>query len=695
MRLALSPVNTITDLYVDIETYSNVNLKKQGLYKYVQAPSFEVLLFAYSINKEPAVCIDLTIEKLPIWLEAAMVNPNIQKHAFNAAFENYCLSKYFKVDPMLYIEQWRCTMLHSLYCGLPAKLDLVGKALELDEDKQKMKSGTSLITKFCTPASPTKRNPERTRIYPKDDPAKWELFKKYNRTDVDSEVAIEIRLSSWPVPDTLQKQWVRDMRINMRGVKVDAKLAKAAKRMYAEVKDKLIQELNKITRIINSDNATAFRAWCIHEILSIEGQDFSHLLPNLQKDTIKSLLKTKEIDIKSDKYNRLRTAINLYQESHLTSIAKYDSMLEHMSEDGFVRGMAQFYGAGRTGRWAGRGVQLQNMPRTDIVAPEYARELVKQGNIEALELIYGSPAKVLSMLVRTAFIPDEGMIFNDADYHAIEAVVAAWIAKEEWRLEVFRTHGKIYEASASQMFGIELGLIKKGFDEYRYRARGKVAELALGYGGAVNAILAMPGGDEIPVEELPGLVKAWRKANPNIVATWWALGDAAIETIKYGKETEVCGIRMRRESSPDNPVDYFLTVQLYNGRKLFYYRPFIAPKTINTVKGPMTKDSIFFYGVNQVTNKWGVIDTYGPKLFENIVQAVARDLLAECFIDRAENAGMLVRFSVHDEAITEVPIAQAKEKQEELKQIIVVPPWWASTMPITADGWVKEFYTKD
>ena len=615
-------------LSIDLETYSDVNLKKAGLYRYVQSPAFEILLFAYSFDGAPTQVIDMAQgEKIPLELIHALTDPQCLKHAYNAAFEWYCLSKY--MGAQLPPSQWRDTMLHGLYAGYTAGLDATGRALGIPEDKQKLTTGKALIRYFCVPCKPTKANGGRTRNYPHHDPEKWALFKTYNGQDVVAEMEIERRLSVFPVPDFVQKQWETDLLINARGVAVDMDFCEGALELGETIRAQLTDEAVQLSGLQNPNSVKQLARWLSAET----GDDIT----TLRKETIKELLGR-------DNADHVQRMLEIRQELGKTSTKKYDAIEAAVCDDGRVRGLLQFYGANRTGRWAGRLVQVQNLPRTYTEPLEFARELVKGRKLDALRTVYGSPNDTLSQLIRTAFVAAPGNVLIDADFSAIEARVISWLADEEWRLEVFRTHGKIYEASASQMFGVPLERIKKGNPEYSLRQRGKVAELALGYQGGVPAMRQMDTGKllaDLPDEEIKDIVDKWRNTNPKIRNLWYSFNDAAIRVIQNGGSLRVRCCTFARECDCIRGTTC-MTISLPSGRKLYYVEPSVGE---NRWGGP----SITYMGVND-KNKWGRIETYGGKLVENVVQAIARDCLAQA-IERLEAAGLPVVFHIHDEVV--------------------------------------------
>lgn len=660
-------------LSIDLETYSDVNLKKAGLYRYVQSPAFEILLFAYSFDGAPTQVIDMAQgEKIPLEVTHALTDPQCLKHAYNAAFEWYCLSKY--MGAQLPPSQWRDTMLHGLYAGYTAGLDATGRALGIPEDKQKLATGKALIRYFCVPCKPTKSNGGRTRNYPHHDPEKWELFKTYNGQDVVAEMEIERRLSVFPVPDFVQKQWETDLLINARGVAVDMDFCEGALELGETIRAQLTDEAVQLSGLQNPNSVKQLARWLSAET----GDDIT----SLRKETIKELLGR-------DNADHVQRMLEIRQELGKTSTKKYDAIEAAVCDDGRVRGLLQFYGANRTGRWAGRLVQVQNLPRTYTEPLEFARELVKGRKLDALRTVYGSPNDTLSQLIRTAFVAAPGNVLIDADFSAIEARVISWLADEEWRLEVFRTHGKIYEASASQMFGVPLERIKKGNPEYSLRQRGKVAELALGYQGGVPAMRQMDTGKllaDLPDEEIKDIVDKWRNTNPKIRNLWYSFNDAAIRVIQNGGSLRVRCCTFTRECDCIRGTTC-MTILLPSGRKLYYVQPSVGE---NRWGGP----SITYMGVND-KNKWGRIETYGGKLVENVVQAIARDCLAQA-IEHLEAAGLPVVFHIHDEVVIDTAAFDTNDAMlDKVVKIMSTPIPWAEGLPLGADGWVGAFFKKD
>ena len=661
-------------LNIDLETYSSVDIKKAGAQAYIRSPDFEILLFGYSIDGAEPVVIDLACgEKIPFYVIEAIYSPEYTKHAYNAPFEWGCLSKYFgfKLPP----SQWRDTMLHGLYCGYTAGLGPTGRALGLPEDKQKSNTGKALIRYFCSPCKPTKTNGFRTRNLPHHDPERWRLFKEYNKQDVVAEMEIGDKLSVFPVPDFIQKQWETDLLINDRGVAVDMEFVHGALELGETVSNSLKDEAIQLTGLYNPNSVKQLAQWLESET----GEE----VVNLRKETVAQLLGR---DSNSDTVSRM---LAIRQELGKTSTKKYNAIQTCVCPDGRVRGLLQYYGANRTGRWAGRLVQVQNLPRTYTEPLDLARQLVKSRNLDGIKVVYGNVNDTLSQLIRTALVAPEGHVLIDADFSAIEARVISWLADQEWRLEVFRTHGKIYEASASQMFGVPLERIKKGNPEYELRQRGKVAELALGYQGSVSAMRAMDTGhqlDNLSDDEVKDIVNRWRDTNPKIRDLWYAFDSAAIEVIQNGGSVSVRGCTLAREYDyKQNRI--CLSIQLPSGRKLFYVDPAIGE---NRWGNP----SITYMGLND-KNKWGRIETYGGKLVENCVQAIARDCLAQA-IEHLEEAGFPVVFHVHDEVVIDIaPYADHDTMLKTVVQIMAQPIPWAQGLPLGAEGWVGTFFKKD
>jgi len=648
-------------LAIDVETYCELDIRKVGAYKYCEHPSFEILLFAYAFNNEPVEIIDFAQgEKIPCNVFYALDDSNYIKTAFNANFERNAIHNHWPIycSP----EQWQCTMIKALTLGLPGSLDMVGKALHFEEDKQKMKEGKALIQYFCKPCKPTKSNGGRTRNLPEHAPEKWELFKKYNKQDVEVERTIRNKLNRYKTTDIEQKLWALDQNINDRGVGTDLQLIENAIKCDADYNQRLMKEATELTGLNNPNSPTQIKKWI--------GQRVGHEVKSLTKDSIPTLIEESEDE-------KVKKILELRQLMAKTSIKKYETMQRARCGDGRVRGLLQFYGANRTGRWAGRLVQVQNLPQNHLPDLDDARTFIRTGKFDEVEFLYDSIPDTLSQLIRTAFIPKEGNRFIVADFSAIEARVIAWYAGEKWRLEVFRTHGKIYEASASQMFKVPIESIHKGDP---LRQKGKIAELALGYGGGIGALSSMDKKKDIPVEELPGLVRNWRNANPHITKFWWDCDKAAKKAIRE-KTTVNLQYGLKFIYNPG-----VLFIQLPSKRKLAYLRPKIEPH--ETFSG----DKITYEGMEQTSKQWKRIDTYGPKLVENIVQATARDCLGITMM-RVEKKGYPVVMHVHDELIMDVP--KDKGTVEDVCAIFAEPIEWAPGLPLKADGYECEYYKKD
>ncbi len=658
-------------LSIDIETFSSEPIQKTGLYKYVQSPDFQVLLLAYSMDNEPVKMLDLTQTsgRVPDWLFAALLNADIIKHAYNAAFEWYCLSKHFGME--LPIEQWRCTRVHGLYCGYPGALGKVAAVMGLPEDKQKDKNGAALIRYFCVPCEPTQSNGGRTRNLPHHAPDRWLLFQKYCCQDVVTEMEIERRLSPWPVPDAVQAQWVADMKISTRGVMLDMALIDGALSIDSRYTGDLTREAKELTGLENPNSRAQLLDWLQKQGLEI---------PDLRAQTIADTLE--DPDLLPD----VRRVLEIRQGTSKTSVKKFDAMKLTVCTDGKVRGLLQFYGANRTGRWSGQNIQPQNLPRTyiDKSLLPMTRQLAKDEDGEALQMLYGSAASTLSQLIRTAFIPSPGNLFVDADFSAIEARVIAWLSGEQWRLDVFRSHGKIYEASAAAMFGVPIDTIAKGKENYALRAKGKIAELALGYGGSTGALINMGAlRMGLSEDELPDIVGRWRGANQRIRQLWYALEGAALDTLRTGRQNAAGHCVFSLEG--DRQGQLFLTILLPSERKLFYTQPFLT-------KNKFDRESIGYWGLNQSTKRWEKQETYSGKLTENITQAIARDCLAENLL-KLEAAGYPVVFHIHDEVVIDIPKDHAN--LDAVTQIMSQPIPWAPDLPLAADGWIGEYFTKD
>ena len=668
-------------LSIDLETYSTVSIGAAGSYRYILDPSFEILLFAYSLDGMPVEVIDVASgQVIPLWLKNALKNPLYIKHAYDAAFEWFALSKYLGWLPP---DQWRDTMLHALYCGYPASLDAAGRAMGLPEDKKKLTTGKALIRYFCVPCKPSNANGNRTRNLPRHDPAKWALFKEYNGQDVVTEMEIDRRLSAFPVPAFVQKQWETDLMMNARGVAADMEMVSGALVIGATVKSQLMAEARQLSGLDNPNSIKQLARWLT------EATDSDAEITSVTKETVATMLKQPQPA-------NVQRMLEIRQELGKTSTKKYDALETCIADDGRVRGLLQFYGANRTGRWAGRLVQVQNLPRTYTHPLPPARQLVKDRNIDGLRLMYGSINDTLSQLIRTAFVATPGNVLIDADFSAIEARVISWLAGQEWRLEVFRTHGKIYEASASQMFHVPIEKIKKGNPEYALRQRGKVAELALGYQGGVSAMRRTDTGhnlDDLSDDEVKGIVDRWRETNSMIRDLWNIVDSAAVTVITNGgaqtirSETTDAVITLACELDVITGTRY-MTILLPSGRKLYYPSPEIG---VNRWGNP----SVSYMGQNQTTKRWERVETYGGKLVENIVQAIARDCLAIA-IENLEAQGLHVVFHIHDEVVIDTPAWADEDKMlDTVTKIMTKPIPWAQMLPLNADGWVDKFFKKD
>lgn len=654
------------DISIDIETKSSVDIKDAGMYKYADSKDFEILLFAYKVGNGPTKIVDLYQgEDIPDYIIDALKSPDFIKHAYNAAFEWYCLNRAGYETPL---QQWRCTMAHGLYCGYTAGLEATGNAIGLPQEKKKLAIGKSLIRYFCTPCNPTKSNGGREWNLPKHAPDKWELFKKYCAQDVETEWEIGNRLKFYPMPDSEIDLWQMDVRMNAYGVRVDKELIEGALFIDACSNTQLAEEASVLTGLSNPNSTQQLLGWFRDQGLE---------LANMQKETITETL-GKELP------GKVKRVLEIRQQLGKTSIKKYTAMEEAKGADCRVRGLTQYYGANRTGRWAGRLVQMQNLPRNYLGTLDSARKLVKSKNYEGLKLIYGNVSDTLSQLIRTAFIPSQGNKFVVADFSAIEARVIAWLAGEQWVNEVFATHGKIYEATASQMFGVPVEKIVKGNPEYELRQKGKVATLALGYQGGTGALIQMGALNMgLSEEELPDIVDRWRKANPRIKDLWYGVEQAALTAMQTSEPQAIKGLIFRFEGE----VIYrqsFLTVQLPSGRKLFYPKPFLGENQFG-------RQAIHYYHVEQSTKKWALTSTYGGKMTENIVQAIARDCLAET-LKRIEEKGLQVVFHVHDEVIIDSPL---EVSVDEICDLMAKPIDWAPGLVLKGAGFESQYYKKD
>ena len=643
------------NLEIDIETFSSANLGKSGVYRYSESPDFEVLLFGYSADGGDVKVIDLASgEKLPEEIREALTDPSVTKWAFNSQFERVCLSRFLGMPTGEYLdpEQWKCSMVWSAYMGLPLSLEGVGAVLGLE--KQKLAEGKDLIRYFCVPCPATKTNVGRTRNRASDSPDKWERFKAYNIRDVETEMQIQARLQKFPVPDETWEEFHMDQEINDRGILVDMPFVEQAIAIDTVSRESLTKEMKELTALDNPNSVIQMKGWLADNGLETD---------TLGRKTVAALMKDTEGDV--------NTALSLRLQLAKSSVRKYQAMQNAVCSDDRARGMFQFYGANRTGRFAGRLVQLQNLPQNHMEDLAEARALVRSGYYEDLSMLYDDIPDTLSQLIRTAFIPAEGKTFIVADFSAIEARVIAWFAGEEWRSEVFKNGGDIYCASASQMFGVPV--VKHGVNGH-LRQKGKVAELALGYGGSVGALKAMGALDMgLTEEELPDLVSAWRQSNPNIVRFWWDVDNAVKKAVKARQVQNTHGVRIYYKSG-------ILFIRLPSGRELAYVKPLIG-------KNRFGGESVTYEGVGG-TKKWERLESYGPKFVENIVQATSRDILMHSM--RTLRSYRIVAH-VHDEVIIETDKDMSLETVCE--QMAIVPSW-AEGLFLRADGYACNFYMK-
>lgn len=643
-------------LSIDIETYSDVQLPKTGVYRYCESDNFEILLFAYSVDSQPVQVIDLACgETIPEEIIAALEDDAVIKWAFNAAFERICLSRFLGYPTGTYLspESWRCSMIWAATMGLPLSLEGVGAVLGLE--KQKLTEGKDLIKYFCQPCAATKSNGGRTRNRPFHAPDKWEAFKRYNIRDVETETCIQHKLRKFPVPDEVWEEYHIDQEINDRGVRLDMELVQQAIAMDTRSREELTAAMKDMTALENPNSVQQMKQW-----LSDNGIETD----SLDKKAVAELLK--------DAPDNLADVLTLRQQLAKSSVRKYQAMEKTVCSDGRARGMFQFYGANRTGRFSGRNIQLQNLPQNHLPDLSEARSLVRSGDFDGVELLYEDVPDTLSQLIRTAFIPRENALFYVADFSAIEARVIAWFAGESWRQRVFEKGGDIYCASASQMFKVPVE--KHGINGH-LRQKGKIAELALGYGGSVGALKAMGALDMgLSEDELPALVDAWRQANPRIVEFWWAVDRAVMEAVKYKHTTTDYGLTFSCKSG-------MLFITLPSGRKLAYVKPKIGT---NKFGG----SCITYEGVGS-TKKWERLDSYGPKFVENIVQATARDIL--CYAMKTLRCCSIV-MHIHDELVIE---ADPKVSLEAICEQMSRTPSWAKGLLLRADGYTTPFYKKD
>ncbi len=701
------------DMFIDIETFSDVDIGKAGLYKYAQSPAFDVLLIAWAMDNGPVQIVDLLQDP---GVEGASANflrlqefwhdfydPGTIHHAYNAAFEHYCLNTWLERigRATLPLSAWRCTMAHGLYCGYTAGLAATGEAMGLPQDKRKLGIGSALIRKFCVPQKPNKSHPEPWRLVPCDEPKKWELFKTYCQQDVETEREIERRLSRWPMPKREQRLWELTTETNIEGVGVDTDLVRAAIRLGQQEQSALVREARELSGLDNPKSVRQLMKWLNEEL-------DDHEITDLRKTTVAELLSA---GVDNEKAARM---LELRQLMSKTSTKKYDALEAAVCADGRVRGMMFYYGANRTGRWAGRIVQPQNLPQNHLDSLSFARDRAKAWDAEMLRVAFGSVPDTLSQLIRTAFIPRPGKLYAVADYSAIEARVVAWLAGEGWVLDAFNAGKDIYCATASQMFGVP---VEKHGQNAHLRQRGKVATLALGYGGGESALVAMGAiRMGIPEEDLPEIKTRWRRANPAICRLWRTMEDAAMAVMHTGASRSVpikvydperareneqrmsagygaftdyfntgAELRLRRETDPGTGQD-FLTIELPTGRRLFYAHPFLSP-----AKNFPDRESLHYYSVDQTTKKWSATDTWGGKLVENVTQAVARDCLAETLL-RLREKGLTAVFHVHDEVIVEV---DREDQLSTVLEVMAAPLSWAPGLPLKGAGFICEYYQKD
>lgn len=639
---------------IDIETYSSTNLNQTGVYRYADSDDFELLLFGYATDFGPVKVVDLTQgEKIPPQIIEALDNPNIIKSAFNAQFERVCLSRY--VGHRLKPAGWHCSRVWSATLGLPLSLRDVGSMLGLP--RQKITAGKELVRYFCTPCKPTKANQNRTRNFPYHAPDKWQQFKQYNQRDVEVEMEITQKLERFPVPQNEWENYWMDQNINDRGIRIDQQLVNNAIKCQNVFHDQYLQTAKKLTGLANPNSPLQLKDWLHQQGIKTD---------SLSKASVAQLLQTTT--------GTVHQVLALRQLLSKSSIKKYQAMQKAMCQDGRAHGLLQFYGANRTGRWAGRLVQVQNLPRNSMPDLEEARELIKQGNVPALAMLYDSVPDVLSQLIRTAFIPSKNHHFYVADFSAVEVRVVAWLSNEKWLQESFAKNEDIYCASASQMFGVPV--VKHGING-ELRQKGKIAELALGYGGSIGALKAM-GATNLGLtdDELPPLVQMWRNASPHIVQFWWDVDKAAKECIKTHLPQTTHGMKFIYRSG-------CMFLRLRSGRYLCYPQPKIGINRFGS-------ESITFMGNNTV-KKWDRIETYGAKLVENIVQATSRDLLAGA-MRRLETAGNPVVMHIHDEAVIDAPTDRSLDT---IVKIMTEVPDWADGLILNAAGFVGGFYKKD
>jgi DNA polymerase len=655
------------NLFIDVETYSSVDIKESGAYKYIESPDFEILIIGYALDDGPVKIVDLAQgEEMPEEFEEALLDPDCVKVAHNAVFERLSFKRIGYNVPA---EQWYCTSVKAAYCGLPLSLDEVSKALNLTD--KKLDTGKALIKYFSCPCKATRVNGMRTRNYPEHAPEKWEMYKEYNKYDVLAEREIFKRLEAYIIPDIERKMYVLDQNINDRGILVDMELAESAIAVDNTYTSILTQHAQQLTGLENPNSPVQIRQW-------IE-KTTGCVVMSLSKETMPDLMK------EFADYPDVIELLNIRKKLSKTSIKKYYAMFNCAMKDHRVRGTFQFYGANRTGRWAGRLLQLQNLSKNHISHIEVPREMIRARDWESVEMMYDDVADILSQLVRTALIASPGKVFSVADFSAIEARVISWLANEKWRMDVFRGDGKIYEATGAKMFNVPISAITKGSV---LRDKSKISELALGYEGSLGALKRM-GGEHMGLSdtEMMSLVRKWRSANPAIVDMWKEIDEASKEAVRYQRPVSCTCRNIIFDCNGE-----FMTIQLPSGRKLFYYGPKFKDKKIG--RSTMPTRVLCYQGVVQETKQWGEIDTYGGKLTENIVQAISRDLLGNSMLNLEANDYHPV-CHIHDEVLCEVPEENAQAYYEEMASIMGTPPEWASDLPLRADGYTTPFYLKD
>ncbi len=646
-------------LHLDIETYSSIDIKTSGVHRYARSLDFEILLIAWALDDGPIQINDIASgEGMDQVFLHHLKDPNIEKHAHNATFERTCFKQYGIDVP---IEQWRCSMVKAAYCGYPLSLEMISKIMGLEE-KGKLATGKALIRFFCSPVKPVKSNDFRCRNLPWHDIFKWEEFKSYCVNDVIAEREISTILDKYEIPAFEARNYMIDQEINDFGVKVDTDMAEKAIIMDGIVSERVSGMVKSITNVDNPNSPSQLKEWL--------GEAMGKEISTLAKDSVLELLDETDDEAVSD-------VLNFRLQLSKTSTKKYMAMLNCACEDKRARGLFQFYGAARTGRWAGRLIQLQNLPQNHMANLDMARDIVKTGDLELLEMLYGNIPEVLSELIRTAVVPPEGHVFIVSDFSAIEARVLSWLANEKWRLDVFRTHGKIYEASAAMMFGVPIDSVTKGSE---LRQRGKTAELALGYQGAVGALDKMDRDKKIPDSEKPGIVRRWQKANPSIINFWADIEDAAKRAIKVKRHVQRGNLGF--DCDGEN-----LILTLPSGRQLFYNSARIG-------KNRFGNESIIFKGLDQTVKQWSNIETYGGKLTENVVQATSRDILTDS-MTRLRDEGFRIVMHVHDEIICEVKEEDAEEQLLRMERIMGEEVSWAPGLPLKAEGYITRFYKKD